>query len=131
MMDIGFGYKVIIAAAVAVLVVDFVRTFRASRRKYLDGKIDRAAAALQNALRQVGVEIVAARTDYAASTLGVLLLVRGTPDHFGELTVRLTPGRDDDYAYQTARAIREQLLGMGYGETRHFDSKDGKIEVSA
>ncbi len=128
-MEIGYGYKLVLAAAVGVIIWQFISGFIAGRRKYLDAKVDRAVGRLHDALRTLGVEIVATRIDYSSKTVGMLLLIRGEPDHIGELTSRVPLG-DEDNTYVAARAIKESLLSIKVNETREFNTKGNKVEVS-
>lgn len=129
-MEIGYGYKLVLAAAVGVIIWQFIVGFMEGRRKYLDAKVDRAVGRLHNALRTLGVEIVATRIDYNRRTVGMLLLIRGEPDCMGEMTSRI-PLDDEDNAYVAARAIKDSLLTMEINETRGFSTKGSKVEVSA
>jgi hypothetical protein len=128
-MEIGYGYKLVLAAAIGVIIWQLVTGFTKNRRKYLDAKVDRAVGRLHDALRTLGVEIVVTRIDYSSKTVGMLLLIRGEPDHIGELTTRVPLG-DEDNTYVAARAIKESLLSMGINETRDFNTKGDKVEVS-
>ncbi len=128
-MEIGYGYKLVLAAALGVIVWQFISGFLKGRRNYIDAKVDRAVGRLHDALRTLGVEVVATRIDYSSKTVGMLLLIRGEPDYIGELTSRVPLG-DEDNTYVAARAIKEPLLSMGVNETRGFNTKGDKVEVS-
>ena len=128
-MEIGYGYKLVLAAALGVIIWQFIGGFLKGRRKHIDAKVDRAVGRLHDALRTLGVEIVATRIDYSSKTVGMLLLIRGEPDYLGELTTHVPLG-DEDNTYVAARAIKESLLSMGLNETREFNTKGDKVEVS-
>lgn len=128
-MEIGYGYKLVLAAAIGVIIWQFIGGFLKGRRKYIDAKVDRAVGRLHDALRTLGVEVVATRIDYSSKTVGMLQLIRGEPDYIGELTTRAPLG-DEDNTYVAARAIKESMLSMGLNETRGFNTKGDKVEVS-
>lgn len=128
-MEMGLGYKVLVAIALAAALYQVGLYLREALQRAKNERLNRAIGAFHKALNRVGVEVVGMRIDYHSRDVQFLLLIRGEPDKLASVQVTIYPGADDGQALRTAEVVRTSMLELKKDETRKFTSFDGHYEV--